>query len=97
MVRVGAGWLDGALDVWGRSPLASLPPEGVELCIQTSTQLRWWSLWLLAVALHAANDQRSILRVDRDALAEIQGNWGVSTDQLAIATEKVATKVGEGA
>lgn len=53
--------------------------------------------WILAVALHAANEQRCILRVDRDALTEIRADWGVSADQLATATEKVATKVGEGA
>lgn len=53
--------------------------------------------WLLAVALHAANEQRTVMRVDRDALTDLRADWGVSTDQLATATEKVATKVGEGA
>lgn len=49
--------------------------------------------WILAVVLHAANEQRAVMKVDRDALAEIRADWGVSTDQLATATEKVADSV----
>ncbi|PSP79519.1 hypothetical protein BRC81_04710 [Halobacteriales archaeon QS_1_68_20] len=53
--------------------------------------------WLLAVTLHAANEQRTVMRVDRDALKEIRADWGVTTDQLATATEKVANIVRKGA
>ncbi|OYR75610.1 hypothetical protein DJ84_23295 [Halorubrum ezzemoulense] len=71
--------------------LASVPTP------KTLNFLGGLNTWILAVALYAANEQRAVMKVDRDALTNLREDWGVSTDQLATATEKVATKVGEGA
>lgn len=48
--------------------------------------------WILAVVLYAVNEQRAVMAVDRDALAEIRDDWGVSVDHIAQAVDMVGER-----